>query len=103
VAATGTLGEIWVWDLATGKLIDVLEFPEGTIWVAYTHDGSVLLGGARDGSVRGFATSDHSPLLATTWSVDGSPASIGAMALSPDGRLLATAGSGRIDLWRVEE
>jgi hypothetical protein len=34
--------------------------------------------------------------------VGGSPAAIIAMAISSDGRFLATAGNGRINLWRVE-
>ena len=97
-----TDGAIWLWDLATGRRIHELTgFPEGVVDVEFSNDGSAVIGGSRDGTLRAYRVSDYELLLATTSSVGGSPAAIIAMALSRDGRFLATAGNGRINLWRV--
>jgi hypothetical protein len=46
---------------------------------------------------------DYKLLLAVTSSLGASPSAIIAMAMTSDGRLLATAGNGRISLWKVEQ
>jgi WD40 repeat protein len=98
-----TDGAIWLWDLATGRRITELTgFPEGVVDVEFSHDGSMVIGGSRDGTLRAYSMSDYKLLLALTSSVGGSPAAVIAMAISSDGRFLATAGNGRINLWRVE-
>jgi len=97
-----TRGAVWLWDLATGKLIHKLsDFPEGVEGVAFSVDGSLVIAGSRDGTLRAYATSDYRSLLVATSSVGGSPAAIIALALSHDGRFLATAGNGQINMWRV--
>ena len=93
-----TRGAVWVWDLQSGLLLEQLEdyndFVEG---VAYTPDGSVLLGGSRNGELRAYATSDYQMLFQSF-----TPGGILDLAISPDGRLLATGRyNGQIDLWRV--
>jgi WD40 repeat protein len=86
-------------DLATGRLIRQLsDFPDGVVGVAFSLDGSCVLAASRSGTVRAYATSDHRSLLVAT----PSPASILALALSADGRFLATGGVGGIALWRVQ-
>ena len=101
-ASQCTDGAIWLWDLATGRRIHELTgFPEGVVDVEFSHDGSALLGGSRDGTLRAYRMSDYEPLLVTFSSVGGSPAAIIAMAISSDGRFLATGGNGRIHMWRV--
>ena len=97
-----TRGAVWLWDLATGKLTHKLsDFPEGVEGVAFSVDGSLVIAGSRDGTLRAYATSDYRSLLVATSSVGGSPGAIIAMAISSDGRFLATAGNGRINMWRV--
>jgi len=94
-----TRGAIWLWDLRGGTRIDQLpDFPDWVEAVAYSADGSVLIGGSRDGTLRFYATSDLRPVF-----VAQSPGGIGALAVSADGRLLASGGgSGEIHVWRVE-
>jgi len=97
-----TIGAIWLWDLASGQLLERLaDFPEGVVDVEFSNDGSAVIGGSRDGTLRAYRMSDYELLLATTSSVGGSPAAIITMAISSDGRFLATAGNGRINMWRV--
>jgi WD40 repeat protein len=97
-----TDGAIWLWDLGTGRRITELTgFPEGVVDVEFSHDGSTVIGGSRDGTLRAYSMSDYKLLLVAHSSVGGSPAAIIAMAISSDGRFLATAGNGRINVWRV--
>jgi WD40 repeat protein len=92
-------GAVWLRDLARGRLIRQLsDFPDGVVGVAFSLDGSSVLAASRSGTVRAYATSDHRSLLVAT----PSPASILALALSADGRFLATGGVGGIALWRVQ-
>ncbi|HLC03613.1 MAG TPA: WD40 repeat domain-containing protein [Anaerolineales bacterium] len=98
--ASGTCarGGVWFWDVHTGKLMrKVSDFTDWVERVAYSLDGSVLIAGSRDETLRFYATSDFQPILVTS-----SPGGGGVLAVSPDGRLLATSGrNGLIHLWRV--
>ena len=91
-------GGVWLWDLQSGILIEQLEdFPEFVEGVAYSLDGSVLLAGSRNGTLRAYATSDYGTLLQAY-----APGGILDLTISPDGRLLATGRTnGQVDLWRV--
>jgi WD40 repeat protein len=112
VAATGlcdestdnqcTRGAVWLWNLADGSLIGKLsDFPDKVERVVFSPDGSVLIAGSRNGTFRAYAAADYSHLLVTAAPPDDSNLSILALAISPDGRRLATGGVGGIDLWRV--
>jgi len=94
-----TRGAVWLWDLRTGTLIEKLsDFSDGVEDVAFSVDGSWFIGGSRDGMLRAYRTSGVEPIL-----VVRSPGGIGALALSPDGRFLATGSArGEIHLWRIE-
>jgi WD40 repeat protein len=93
-----TEGGIWLWDLPSGKLIRKIGgFPDFVESVAFSVDGSTLIAGSRDGTLRLYAASDYETHFETF-----SPGGIDALALSPDGTLLATGGSdGRVHLWKV--
>ncbi len=98
-----TRGAVWLRELATGRLIQQLsDFPEGVEGVAFTPDGSAVLAASRGGTVRAYATSDHRSLLVAASPPGPSPVSLLALAISTDGRFLATGGVGSISLWRVQ-
>jgi len=95
-------GAVWVWSLSSRKLIETLsDFASAVAEVAYSPDGSVLIAASPDGTLRAYSTSDYRPLLTTAAPPGPFQVEISDMALSADGRLLATGGSGGIDLWRV--
>ena len=97
-----TRGAVWLWSLSSGKLIETLsDFSTGVGDMAYSADGSVLLAVSIDGTLRAYSTADYSPLMTTTAPAGLERQRIADMALSADGRFLATSGSGRIDLWRI--
>ena len=92
-----TRGAVWLWSLTTGRHIMTLSVSSAAVGdVAYSADGSVLFAASVDGTLRAYSTSDYRALLTT--SAQAGPYHL---ALSADGRFLATGGSGRIDLWRV--
>ena len=91
-------GAVWLWDLNTGKLIQHLRgFPDTVENVIFSADGSLLIAASRDGMVRIYDTAT----FAVVFEADP-PGGNGVLALSPDGRFLATGGSnGEVRLWRV--
>jgi WD40 repeat protein len=97
-SAACTLGAVWLWNLTTGRLIDRLtSLPDIVERVAFSVDGSLLMVGMRNGTFRSYATSEYQSVLEAV-----SPSGVGALVFSPDGRLLATGGTGgEIHLWRV--
>jgi len=91
-------GGVWLWDLRTGKLIQKLKgFPDVVESVAFSVDGSSLIVASRNGTLRVYAISDYQPRF------DATPGGgIEALALSPDGGLLATGGAnGEVQLWKI--
>jgi WD40 repeat protein len=93
-----TEGGIWLWNLPTGKLTQKLgNFPSVVESLAFSADGSTLVAGSRDGTVRFYLTSDYISQFEFP-SQDG----ISTLAVSPDGGFLATANqSGAISLWKI--
>jgi WD40 repeat protein len=91
-------GGVWLWDLRTGRLIQKLKgFPDVVESVAFSVDGSSLIAASRDGTLRVYATSDGQPRFEAT-----PGGGIEALALSPDGGLLATGGAtGVVQLWKI--
>jgi WD40 repeat protein len=98
-----TLGAVWAWDLSTGRLIrELSDFSARVEAVTFSRDGSLVIAGSQDGTLRAYASSDFRLLLTTASPPGGSPAGILALDLSPDGRIVVTGGVGNIHLWRVE-
>lgn len=93
-----TDGGVWLWDLPTGKLIRKLPgFPNVVESLAFSADGSTLIAGSRDGTLRFYATPDYTPLIDFT-----SPGGLIALAVSSDGGYLATGNpGGEVHLWKV--
>jgi WD40 repeat protein len=93
-----TEGGIWLWDLLTGRLIKKLAgFPEIVENVAFSADGSTLIAASRDGTLRFYNASGDQSLFEFTV-----PGGISALAVSPDGGLLATgSNNGEVHLWKV--
>jgi WD40 repeat protein len=93
-----TEGGVWVWQLRTGRLLQKLAgFPDVVENVAFSADGSALAAASRDGTLRFFATPDYHMLFELP-----SPGGISAMALAPNGGLLATGGvNGEVRVWKV--
>jgi Tol biopolymer transport system component len=91
-------GSVWLWDLATGKLINTLKgFPDVVESVAFSGDGSSLIAASRNGTLRVYQTSDYQPRCEAT-----PPGGKGVMALSADSGLLATGGAnGAVHVWKV--
>lgn len=92
-------GAVWLWDLQNEVVARTLsDFSNWVEAVAYTPDGSVLIAGSRDGTLRAYSTADFSILL--DFSSSGGE---GIFAISPDGRLLATRGeNGSIHVWTID-
>ena len=97
VNAECTEGGVWIWNLPTGKLIKKIGgFPNMVERVAFTTDGSNLIAGSRDGTLRFFPITSYVSL-----SEYQSPGGINAMAVSPNGGLLATGNSnGEVFVWK---
>jgi len=90
-------GSVWLWDLLTGKLIRKLNgFPDVVENLVFSTDGSLLIVGSRDGTLRIYTTSNYQSSFETN--VSGG---ISSMALSADNRMLATGSlNGDVHFWK---
>lgn len=93
-----TEGAVWLWDLPSGRLTRKLsDFVDTVGNVAFSADGSTLVAASHNGTLRFYGTSDYEPLFEFT-----SPGGISALAVSPDGGLLATGNiNGEVYLWKI--
>jgi WD40 repeat protein len=92
-----TQGGVWLWDLPSGKLIQKLGgFPDMVETVAFTADGSNLIAGSRDGTLRFYPTTNYVSIIE-----HHSPGGISAMSISPDSGYLATGNdNGEVYVWK---
>jgi WD40 repeat protein len=93
-----TEGGIWIWDLPTGRLLKKLgSFPDAVEALAFTSDGTTLIAGSRDGTLRFYATADYVSRFETI-----SPGGLTTFTLSPENGLLATgAQNGQVHIWKA--
>jgi WD40 repeat protein len=85
-----------IYDARSGQALRQLDIapPEAAV-LALSPDGTLLACGDRDGTVRLVATASGKALRQCR------QAALMALAFSPDGRILAAAGTGPIHLWEV--
>lgn len=93
-----TEGGVWLWNLPTGRLIKKLAgFPNFVENLTFSTDGSALIVGSRDGTLRIYNTADYEPRFETI-----TPGGISTIELSPAGGWLATGNNnGDIQLWKI--
>jgi WD40 repeat protein/serine/threonine protein kinase len=91
------IGEITVWDTATGKTIRTLPGHLGPVsGVAYSDDGKTIASAGWDGTVRLWDASTWE----TRHKLEGHTGYVSCVAISPDNRLVASGGGDRtVRLW----
>lgn len=96
-------GEVWIWDVATGKVIRTLGEPSGGSRCAvFTPDGTTLFTGNFDSTLRAYDTATWKPWGTST--AGAHTQGVNGLSISRDGKWLATAGlDNTVRLWNVEE
>jgi WD40 repeat protein len=99
IAMDGLLCCAALWDVATGKQLQVLQGHDSYIsTVTYSPDGTLVASGSGDGTVRLWKVNTGEQLHRLLGHADA----LGTVAFSPDGRLLASGGKEPIPrLWDV--
>ncbi|MEI2778522.1 MAG: pentapeptide repeat-containing protein [Tetrasphaera sp.] len=95
--ASGSDGEVRIWDAATGQPIHTLTGHTGGVWaVAYAPDGTRLASGSGDGTVRIWDAATGQPIHTLTGHTGG----VWAVAYAPDGTRLASGSEdGTVRIW----
>jgi len=102
LAAGSQNGEVWLWQMAEKKQWQILEGHKFTVTVVqFSRDGKTLLTGSSDGGVRLWSSADGKLLKSFNTSDlirrapefdEGTFGQLAALALSPDGALVAVSG-----------
>jgi WD40 repeat protein len=88
-----------IWNAKTGKLVANLEEHTWTVLcLAWTADGEKLISGSDDNSIRTWNTTTWQQIAVWT----GQPGSVYGIAISPNGRILASASWDTARLWNLE-
>ena len=92
-----TDGGIWLWDLPSGRLIRTLNgFSDVVVNLEFSADGTLLIAGSRDGTLRAYTTSNYQSTFETN-----EAGGISAMALSSGSEMLVTGNfNGEIHFWK---
>ncbi len=91
-------GQLWVWDVATGRQIAAATVPDRPLSLAFAPDGTAVATGGWDGTVNLWDLATGRVLR----SFSGHSTPVRGLAFLPDGRMLAAGASdGRVILWDV--
>jgi WD40 repeat protein len=91
-------GQLWVWDVATGRRIASATVPDRPLSLVYAPDGTAVATGAWNGTVKLWDPATGRLLR----SFSGHSTPVRGLAFLPDGRTLAAGASdGRVILWDV--
>ncbi len=103
VAAAGSGGEVWIWDLASGRVVHCLRKHSFTVHsLAASADGRLLISGSGDGTARLWDTVKGSQVRKFGGFFGGTHnGPVMAVALSPDGAWALTGGGDHADTVNV--
>ncbi len=100
LASGSFIGEIGLWDMASGTLLHSFTDPGIISALAFSPDGRMLASGSSDHAVRLWDVADGTALRRLA----GDPGWVESVAFSADGRTLAAgAENGALTLWRVAD
>jgi WD40 repeat protein len=89
VAAGGSSGDVWVWDVRTRHLLATLAGPRTAVWgIGFSQDGRFVVTAGDDGVARVFAAESGRPVA----QLPSGAGSLEAAAFSPVGWSIAVAG-----------
>ena len=103
VAAAGSGGAVWIWDLASGRVVHCLRKHSFTVHsLAASADGRLLISGSGDGTARLWDTVKGSQVRKFGGFFGGTlDGPVLAVALSPDGAWALTGGGDHADTVKV--
>ncbi|KAG1869677.1 quinon protein alcohol dehydrogenase-like superfamily [Suillus tomentosus] len=88
-----------IWDAKTGKLVPTLETADSVWCLAWTQDGKTLMSGLYEGWIRTWSTTSWKEIAV----LDGHTEYVSSIAISPNGRILASASSDHTaQLWNLD-
>jgi WD40 repeat protein len=99
--ASADEGTVKLWDLQTGVLVQTLTGHSGGVFaIAFSPDGTTVVSGGFDGTVKLWDAKSGAVKQTLDKGIFGT--SVKSVAVSPDGKTLASAQGSKIRLWNVQ-